>query len=127
MRVTAGRGSAELVAYDSGNWIYDELADEVAEELGADPDDILFLDNLANGGEKGAGLKVLKKALATARSRRQILVLWANSEGNEGQAKLVNWYLGTGLLERVPKRNGRLYANLLMAKDAPSMTDVFGK
>jgi hypothetical protein len=117
MELRDGKGSATLLQWDESD-LYIDIAAEVVEQLELRYDDLAFLNNLRNGGEKGAGLRVLKKALQAARSKQQVLVVFVKSEAGD-QNRLRDWYLKSGLLVQVPKRNGNRMANILIDKEAP--------
>lgn len=115
VEVRVGAGSATIVdAYwDCAGYL--ELAEGAALLLGRGVDDLVFLDGLDNGGERGAGLAVLREAVRVARVRGRTLVVQARSErGGEGdQERLRSWYERTGLLEHVPGASaGRVLSNL---------------
>jgi hypothetical protein len=118
--IRVGKGSAQLVPWDE-NSIYEEITlDSVYENLElemSDLDDLVWLENLSNGGEKGAGLKVLKEALRVARAEKSVLMVFANSDSD--QQKLIDWYLDTGLLVQVPTVRGTRLAAILMDKQSP--------
>jgi len=111
MEIKSGAASAELLEPEewADNDFYYDYADELADDLECDIDDIAFLDRLTNGGEKGAGLEVLRKAVAESKKLGLTLVLFAYStRGN--QDKLVNYYLSTGLFERIGNHTNWLVA-----------------
>jgi hypothetical protein len=113
-RIQVGRGTADLVDPDYSD-VYLEIVTDMAEDLGLDPEDLVFLDDLRNNGERGAGLAVLREALREARAHGLVLVLLALSDHD--QDRLRSWYLGTGLLLQVPTRRGRKL-NVLMDREA---------
>jgi hypothetical protein len=113
VEVRAGAGSA-LVVDLAYNDFYFDLAQDVSEHLRCDPDDLLFLENLQNGGEHGAGRSVLAAAIALARGVRRQLVVFAQSEREGGQDKLRRWYESTGLVERVRTRRGTCLSNVFV-------------
>lgn len=115
VEVRAGAGSALVVdAYWEGMALHDFLS-KVALLLDADVDDLAYLGDLDNGGERGAGLAVLRKALRVARARGYTLVVQARSESGDDadQGKLRTWYERTGLLKHVPGASaGRFLSNV---------------
>lgn len=116
MNITSGKGHAELLEYEDwqDNDFYIEFGDDIAKNLNCDVEDITFLEDLANGGEKGAGLKVLQKALRYTQQQRNVLVLFVFSAS--GQDKLRDWYLKTGLLVQIPTKHNTTMANWLIDK-----------
>lgn len=119
VEVHAGAGSA-LVVDLAYNDFYGNLAEDVAEHLRCDPDDLLFLENLRNGGERGAGRGALEAALALAREVGCRLVVFAQSEREDGQDKLRAWYESTGLLDHVKTRRGTYLSNVFVGRRARS-------
>lgn len=117
IRIQAGAGSAKLVHWDY-NSFYSSIADDLTESLTYEEDDYLFLEALTNGGEKGAGLKVLKRALERTRRDGKILAVVVLSKETVGQDKLRDWYLDTGLLEHVPTQRGTWFQNIFVDKQA---------
>ena len=105
-KITWGKGSAKLVDVDFAD-VYEEILDN----LGIDYEewsDYLFLEKLTNGGQKGAGLKVLELAIKKAKELRKQLLIFVLSkfeDSEERQEKLRNWYLSTGLLRQTKLSN----------------------
>ena len=97
--VRDGAGSAKLVRWDY-NDVYVDLSSEIEEVAEVDTDDLLFVEALRNGGERGAGLRVLERCVEAARSGGDVLVVLALSDQEGGQGRLSAWYARH--LERVP-------------------------
>ena len=96
-----GKGSAKLVDC----W-YSEIYTDILDNLGVDEDnfgDYLFLEALTNGGQKGAGLEVLKLAIAKAKELNAQLLIFVQSDSN--QDKLLQWYLSTGMVKQTRLKN----------------------
>jgi hypothetical protein len=104
IKIQSGKGSGELVR--PAESVYDDLVD--LDDLGLDGDSVVFLDALTNGGEKGSGEQVIRKALDWCAANDKVLMVVVQSE-REDHDKLLRWYLSTGHFEQARTlRNTRL-------------------
>ena len=103
MKVTFNKGSANLIFIERINKhdFYRDMLYNIGDALDCAVEDICFLDDLSNGGNKGDGLKALSKALIQAKKRNKVLVLLALSKNDH--KKLYHWYVNTNLLKPIAK------------------------
>lgn len=90
-----GSGSAFLLKWND-NRVVKQWSLDVCWQYNVKPQKLIWLDDLTNGGQKGAGLKVLELGLQQARQLNKILILCA-----KGNQKLCDWYQSTNLLKLV--------------------------
>lgn len=101
-RVRDGRASAQVLEFGESD-LYDDLALELAADgLADDPEDLVFLEDLRNGGDVGAGRRLLREAAALAHADGRVLVAVAVAESPEDQPRLLRWY--GRLMYKVPGR-----------------------
>ena len=99
--IRSGMGSCKLVDYEYSD-VYADILDNLEIEEDA-LDNYLFIEDLTNGGEKGAGFRTLKKAIERARELGATPLVFILSD--ENQEKLRDWYLSTGLLDQTKLQN----------------------
>ena len=99
--ITNGKGQAYLVNYE-----YSDVYMDILENLGIDVngwDDYAFIEGLTNGGEKGAGLRVLHDTIKTGKELGYRILIFVLSDTN--QDKLREWYLSTKLVKQTRLEN----------------------
>lgn len=99
--VKVGKGSAKVVGY----WhdpLYERAHAKLGDSLPPAEMGIVYLDSLTNGGEKGTGEAVVRKAVQQVGEMGYRLVIIPKSGKPGGQQKLVEWYASLGMLTQIP-------------------------
>lgn len=124
-RYALGKATCNIVtaqAHTAYGWVSKHLQPSYTKKL-------IFLDSLKNGGVKGDGLKMLSQMVRVFGRTEHPLVMLVNAAGPEfiqwldpeekkkdpAQAKLLNWYMCTGLVRLVPKLEICPYGDVLVA------------